>query len=264
MMKAYAKINLTLDILDKRKDGLHNLNSVMQTIDLFDELEFKKCDEIIVHSKISDDIIKRTALKIKQLFDVEGGVEIDVKKNIPVGAGLGGGSSDAAATILGLNSLWQLDLDLQSMVNIASELGSDVPFFLYNSCCFVSGFGDVVEPITGYGSDIVLANPGYELSTASAYAKLDKINYPKLHSSFKYAKKPAEFSSDLHNDFIHIQNKDVMDLLLEMKEHGALNSSITGKGPTVFGIFASAKKADHAYNKLINKYPFVYKTKTLI
>ena len=264
-MKAYAKINLSLDILNKRKDGFHNLNSVMRQIDLSDELEFSELDEVIVESPIKEDIVLKTALKLKQLFSVKKGIKIKIKKNIPISSGLGGGSSDAALTLLVLNKLWDLGLKTDYLVKIAADLGADIPFFLYNKCSFVSGTGDEVVPMQGTEMNILLINPGYAISTKEAYNQLDKKEHGKKKNSLKLKNKKEikEIASLLHNDFIAIQKQDVLDIIDEIKKNGALNASITGKGPTVFGIFKNRKKAQQAYEALKNQYPFVYLTRTL-
>lgn len=264
-LKAYAKINLALDVLDKRKDDYHNLNSVMQQIDLYDEISFEKSKELILQSQFKDDIILKTVLKLKELFKVEEGVNVSVKKNIPVAAGLGGGSSNAAATLIALNELWELNLDIDELIKIGAEIGSDVPFFIKGKSCFVSGKGENVEKIDLPMLNIVLVNPGYAISTKEAYSELDKKEHEQksLSLKLKNLKDVKEISANLHNDFIHIQKNEVKDIIKELVDNGALNASITGKGPTVFGIFENKEKAEKAYENLKGKYKFVYLTRTL-
>ena len=264
-VKAYAKINLTLDVLKKRKDGYHEVNSVMQKVDLHDDLNFEKFGDIIVQSQFRDDIILRTILKLKELFGIEEGVNVSVKKNIPAAAGLGGGSSDAAATLIALNELWELNLSTNDLLKIASELGSDVPFFIIGKGCFVSGRGEITEKINLPEMDILLINPGYEISTKEAYNELDRKIYENKKSSLKLKnlKNIKEIASNLHNDFVYIQKDDVKEIIKELINNGALNASITGKGPTVFGIFDNEEKAKKAYENLKDKYNFVYRGKTL-
>ena len=287
-VKAYAKINLTLDVLGSRKDGYHEVNSVMQQVDLHDELNFEKFGDIIVQSQFRDDIILRTILKLKELFSIEEGVNVSVKKNIPIAAGLGGGSSDAAATLIALNELWGLNLSTDDLLKIASELGSDVPFFIIGKGCFVSGRGEILEKINLPEMDILLINPGYEISTKEAYNELDKERYTNekinelifpslvkfsLRSNFINNKKSSlklknlknikEIASNLHNDFVYIQKDDVKGVIKDLISNGALNASITGKGPTVFGIFDNLERAKKAYENLKDRYKFVYVGKTI-
>ena len=247
-MRAYAKINLTLDILNKRKDSFHNIKSIMQKIDLYDNIEFQDSKKIIVKSPFKDDLVKKTAEKLKQLFDIKQGIKITVKKNIPTAAGLGGGSSDAALTLLVLNKLWDINLHLKDLIDIAAELGSDIPFFLKGNCCLASGKGEKLKLMKGKEHIILLVNPGYEISTKEAYKKLDKIKNKSIYD----------------NDFMNIQSDDVKDIIKELKQLKASKASITGKGPTVFGIFKNQTLATKAYKKLKDKYAFVRLSKALI
>ena len=264
-LKAYAKINLALDVLDKGDDNYHNLNSVMQQINLYDELSFEKSRDVVVESQFKEDIILRTILKLKALFEIEEGVTVSVKKNIPVAAGFGGGSADAAAALIALNELWNLNLSIDELIKIGAEIGSDVPFFIKGKGCFVSGKGEIVERIDLPEMDILLVNPGYEISTKEAYGELDKKEYENKSSSLrlKDSKDIRAISANLYNDFIHTQKDDVKDVIGELINNGALNASITGKGPTVFGIFENKEKAEKAYQNLKDKYKFVYLTRTL-
>lgn len=264
-LKAHAKINLTLDILEKRPDNYHELNSIMQQIELYDELTFEKSEDIIVQSQFKDDIILETILKLKDLLQIEEGVTVFVKKNIPTAAGLAGGSTDAATTLKALNQLWNLNLTQKDLIKIGAELGSDIPFCIIGNSCFVSGKGEIIENINLPEMHILLINPGYKISTKKAYEELGKINYEKKPSSLKMknSNNTKEIAANLHNDFIHIQKDDVKDIIKKLKDNQALNASITGKGPTVFGIFENKEIAEKAYNNLKDKYPFVYLTNTI-
>lgn len=264
-LKAYAKINLTLDVLGKMEDNYHKINSVMQQIDLYDELTFERSEDIIVQSQFRDDIILKTILKLKELFQIEEGITVFVRKNIPVSAGFGGGSADAAATLIALNDLWNLNLKVKDLIKVGAEIGADVPFCLIGGGCFVSGKGEIVEKINLPKTDILLINPGYEISTKQAYEELDKKK-PKnkfLSIKLKNSKNIKEIASVIHNDFIYIQKEEVKNIIKDMISNGALNSSITGKGPTVFGIFENKEKAEQAYENLKDKYKFVYLTQTI-
>jgi len=263
-IKAYAKINLTLDVLGKRADGYHDINSVMQKIDLYDELEFVDSKEVVVEGGVRDDIILKTILKVKELFQIEKGVKVKVTKNIPVMVGLGGGSSDAASTLLALNELWNLNLQRKDLINISIAIGSDVPFFLFGGSCLVSGKGDVLENIDLPQMDILLVNPGYGISTKVAYESLDKIKYGGKSSSlgFKGLKELSDVANSLHNDFLRMQKDDVGAIIKDLINNGALNASITGKGPTVFGIFSDKDSVEGAYQSVRNKYKFVLRTRT--
>jgi len=263
-LKAYAKINLALDVLKKRQDNYHEINSIMQQIDLYDELTFEESEDIIVQSQFKDDIILKTILKVKELFNIEQGITVFNKKNIPIAAGLAGGSTNAATTLTALNELWNLNLSTKELIKIGAELGADIPFFLSGNSCFVSGKGEITENINLPEMNLVLINPGYEISTKQAYEELDNKDYEKKFSSLKLKNLNdiKEISSNLHNDFIHIQKEEIKDIINDLISNNALNASITGKGPTVFGIFENKEKAEQAYENLKDKYKFVHLTKT--
>lgn len=145
--KAYAKINLTLDVVRKREDGFHDLKMIMIPIDFYDELSFESCEEIKLESNmdIPNNAILKTALLMKETFHIKQGVKIKLKKNIPIGAGLAGGSADIAATIRGLNQFWGINKELSELEDIALSLGSDTLFCLYNKPAYVYGRGEFIE-----------------------------------------------------------------------------------------------------------------------
>ena len=264
-LKSYAKLNLALDVLGRRSDNFHEINSVMQQIDLYDELTFETSEEIIVQSQFKDEIILKTIMKVKELFNIGQGIKVLTNKHIPAAAGLAGGSSDAAATLIALNKLWNLNLNQENLIKIAADIGSDVPFFIGGKSCFVSGRGEIIEKINLPEMHIVLINPGYGISTKQAYEELDKTIHEKKFSSLKLknSENIKEIAENLHNDFINLQKPEIKTIIRELIKNGALNASITGKGPTVFGIFETKEKAQQAYNNLKYKYNWVFLTKTI-
>ena len=151
--KAFAKVNLTLEILGKRRDGYHNLASVMQTVDLYDTLEFSEADDVLVtcdDDEITPEInlATKAAQALQRKTGVSLGANISIKKNIPVSAGMGGGSTDAAAALRGLNKLWKLGLSLDELTELAADVGSDVPFLVSGGTSLVQGRGEEVTPIS--------------------------------------------------------------------------------------------------------------------
>jgi 4-diphosphocytidyl-2-C-methyl-D-erythritol kinase len=151
--KAFAKVNLTLEILGKRRDGYHNLASVMQTVDLYDTLEFSEADDVLVtcdDDEITPEInlATKAAQVLQRKTGVSLGANISIKKNIPVSAGMGGGSTDAAAALRGLNKLWKLGLSLDELTELAADVGSDVPFLVSGGTSLVQGRGEEVTPIS--------------------------------------------------------------------------------------------------------------------
>lgn len=281
-LKSHAKINLTLKIGQKlKKQGLHKIESVMQPIDLFDNLTFEKADsKVIIESNnesllSKDNLAYKAAMLLKENYGVSHGAKIRIEKHIPIGAGLGGGSSNAASTLLALNSLWKLKLNQRKLAQHALDIGTDVPFFIYNKPALVEGVGDKIKPIKKHPKiNTVIVNPGFQVSTEWAYKAFDKIKKKSKEkrisaSSFiKLIEKrhPEGIADHIYNDFTEIvskKHKTIKEIQSLMNKYGALNSCLTGTGPTVFGLFNSIYTAREAYFKLKDVYPFVYLTKTI-
>jgi 4-diphosphocytidyl-2-C-methyl-D-erythritol kinase len=172
-IKAPAKINLFLSVLKKRPDGYHDLYSVLQMVSLYDELTFEPTTKGVSLVNSSQNLpldgrnlVIRAARSLAHAAGIKSGVHVTLKKNIPIGAGLGGGSSDAAATLVALNRLWGLGLTCDDLARMGQDLGSDVPFFLHGPTAFVSGRGGEVIPcVLDRDRWMVLINPGFEVST---------------------------------------------------------------------------------------------------
>lgn len=274
-LKAYAKINLTLDILRKVDSGYHEINSVMQQIKLHDDVFLKKIngDEIKVrcNKEIKGNLAHKAALLLKNKFDVKEGVEIKIEKNIPIAAGLSGGSTDAAATLTGLNSLWNLELTKDELMGLASDIGKDVPFHIIGGACRVSGMGEEVKKINSLKMDMVIINPGFRISTKEAYNNLDLNETGKKLKTDDMIKainnrNINEAAADLHNDFeLSIMKKHpvIKKIKEDLIKNNSLNALMTGSGPTVFGIFENEDKARNAYDNLKDKFNFVCMTKTI-
>ena len=212
-VKAPAKINLFLRVVGRRPDGYHEIESFMQKVELSDELHLFAVGEKISlacpNSSLPEDegnLVFRAAQLFFKTVGKQPGVRIVLEKNIPVAAGLGGGSSDAAATLLGLNELWSLGLSRNELGSLAEQLGSDVPFCLIGGTCFVAGKGEIIERIDMPDMDVLLVSPGYEMSTKEAYEKADNVGYEKKFSSLKMKglKDVKSVANGLYNDFIHI------------------------------------------------------------
>ena len=283
LLKSHAKINLTLKIGRKAKGSLHQIESVMHPIDLYDNLAFEKIeqDDVLIesnnHSILNkDNLAYKAAMLLKKRFGIHSGVKIRIEKNIPLGAGLGGGSSNAASALIALNSMWKLRLDQKKLMSIAFELGSDVPFFIPGKPALIEGVGEKVRPITSYPKiNAVIINPGFQVSTKWAYDAYDrnkkKASKRKALSAKDYAKlvqkKDIEGMADhLHNDFTEVVGKKykvVKEMTSLLNKYGALNACMSGSGPTVYGLYSSIYTAREAYFKLKDIYPFVYLTKTV-
>jgi len=191
-LNAPAKINLFLKVFGLRNDGYHVIESLIQKITLYDELSFSLSDDIFLSTDsdipVEENLVYRAALLLKNTFNVAGGAEIKLKKNIPIGAGLGGGSSDAAAALLGLSRLWSLKCSREDLGEIAGQLGSDVPFFLYGALSFAHGRGEKIIPKRINKSfTVMLVKPNIFVSTAWAYKNF-RGSRAEFHGSTELSK----------------------------------------------------------------------------
>ena len=279
LLQSYAKINLYLKIGKKLKSGYHNIQSVMQPIQLHDNISFEKLNEdlIIVQSNNPDleskgNLAYKAASILKDRFDVKEGVKIFIEKTIPMSAGLGGGSSNAANTLVTLNKTWDLNLTQNKLIDLGAEIGSDVPFFIEGNTSLVEGMGDKIKPLRkSISLNLVLVNPGIKVSTSWAYKQFDKGKKEKNKKDVKELinainkKDIKKISENIHNDFdamIEKKHKIISEIKTNLKKLGSLSSLVSGSGPTVFGVFDSIYPAREAYFKLKDMYPFVYLTKT--
>ena len=271
-LKSYAKINLTLDILGKREDNFHEIESIMQQVSLADDitLESIKEDKIILECSSKElenenNLAYKAALLLKTRFNIKRGVKIKIKKNIPTAAGLSGGSSNAAAILKALKRMWKIHTSEHELSKLGSELGSDVPFHIFGKTCLIKGRGEIVEPLENFPSaDIVIINPGFEVSTKEAYAEICHAEPCNIKATQTMLKEPSW--TFLHNDFEALtikKHKVIAEIKTRLKELGAVNSLMSGSGPTVFGIFKDIEIAQKAEEALKLKYPFVYLARTL-
>ncbi|MDI6839547.1 MAG: 4-(cytidine 5'-diphospho)-2-C-methyl-D-erythritol kinase [bacterium] len=251
LLKAYAKVNLGLKIVGERPDGYHNIETIMQTINFFDELEISKNSHGIDFSSNCPPYGKENmCFKAANLFltrmRIKTGVKINLTKQIWIGAGLGGGSSCAAKTLVGLNNLFGNLLSYDALFKLALELGSDVPFFLKGGIAFIKGRGDIITPLPHLEAPLwfILVYPKFSISTAWAYKEV-KNYLTKERCNFKISKNAIlngnikELSQNLYNDFEQLVFQ-TYPKLQEIKENilklGALGASLSGSGSCVYGI----------------------------
>lgn len=277
-VKSPAKINLTLEIVKKMPDGFHSLRSVMmKTENLFDEIEIifdEKKDgiEIFCDDKGIPTDEKNICWKIAEdFFKVSGkkvGLQIKIRKRIPALAGLGGGSSNGASVLLALNVYFDNILSFKKLIEVAAQVGKDIPVFLQKEkAVYVSGAGEKIKPIKNFSKfNFLLINPKGETSTGWAYGELDRRMWfmedkKRKNISQMLIKNYSSLeimSNWLYNDF-DIVAEEKFPIIKELKNclvsFGALNVSITGKGPTVFGIFKNKKEALKAKKIFKKKYP---------
>ncbi len=256
MFTAYAKINIGLFVEEKRPDGYHNLLTVFHRVDLADTIRFSPAEKILVDSDDpaapgdESNLCHRAAAALRALAGIQAGVRIELRKKIPVGAGLGGGSSDAATVLSHLPAFWGISVDEAALRTIALGLGSDVPYFLRSGSALARGRGELLEyfdlqiPYT-----ILLCNPGIHVATGWAYARVTPRPAPAedLRSIILDGlRDPAGLSRGLRNDFepaVFAAHPEIADLKTTMLDRGAVFASMSGSGSSVFGFFSSAETA---------------------
>jgi 4-diphosphocytidyl-2-C-methyl-D-erythritol kinase len=267
-MRAYAKINLGLDVLAKRKDGYHDVSMIMQTIDLYDSIVIKrtKANRISVKTNLSylpidsRNLVYKAAALFKETLHLNGHVQICLYKKIPVAAGLAGGSADASAVLRGLNHLYQTHLSHEELMKLGVKLGADVPYCIMMGTALSEGIGEILSPLPPMPDcHILLVKPEINVSTKHVYNNL-RLNTSIQHPDIVMIKKSLEKNclSDLVKymgnilQTVTIKEYPIITRIKDiMIEKGALTSLMSGSGPTVFGIYEdkNAAKAAHFYFK---------------
>jgi 4-diphosphocytidyl-2-C-methyl-D-erythritol kinase len=275
---APAKINLFLRVLRKRADGYHDIFSLMQKISLYDELTFAHYPRgIVLHCPGSDlpendnNLVVRAAKAIFDYCDYQSGIKITLVKKIPMTAGLGGGSSDAATTLIALNKLCSLKLKKNELIKLGAKIGADVPFFIFGNAALASGIGDKLKHLRNLPPlDLILIKPSFELSTKMVYENLNlRLTMEKNNYSIPRILDLGDIVQVLHNDLESVSIKihpELTDLKQMLLRHGALGALMSGSGPTVFGIFRNGNEAKKALKGIENEISGqcrVYLTKSL-
>jgi 4-diphosphocytidyl-2-C-methyl-D-erythritol kinase len=266
--KAPAKLNLRLKVTGRRPDGYHELVSLMVPIDVCDVLEFQVTPDTVklfwegLPVPVDEhNLVRRAAEAFFERSEVKGGVSIRVCKNIPVAAGMGGGSSDAAATLLSLNRLWSRPLSLETLRDMALKLGADVPFFLEPRPSIARGIGELLEPAERWPEVwYLIVSPPFQVSTEWVYGnlrlRLTSNEYDRIKEEL--GKERLVISQFLENDLETVTSSKfpilgrIKKTLLDAGAEGAL---MTGSGPSVFGVFASRNQAEQARDKIV-RYDF--------
>ncbi|MDP4109782.1 MAG: 4-(cytidine 5'-diphospho)-2-C-methyl-D-erythritol kinase [Bacillota bacterium] len=281
LQNSYAKINLTLDVLSKRQDSYHEVRMIMQTIELHDTLRIETAGEpgeIRVRSNLSylPTDSRNLAYKAAQLFFDETGIKnpgltIDLKKRVPVSAGLAGGSGNAAAVLKGLNALFGAGISHEKLCKLGEAIGADVPFCLTGGTMLAEGIGEKLTPLKAVPhAFVVLTKPAFSVSTAAVYKALDSrriISHPDTAGALKAidGQNLAELSIRLYNvlfDVVRLQHRTVSEIREELIVNGALGAVMSGSGPSVFGFFEKKEAAQTAYNTLKSKYRDTFLTET--
>jgi 4-diphosphocytidyl-2-C-methyl-D-erythritol kinase len=265
VLKSPAKINLFLKILKKREDGYHEIATLMQAIDLKDEIVLEKKEKGITISTDHPDCpvdesnlaFKAAALLLEDR-GIKVGVHIDIKKRIPIAAGLGGGSSNAATVLKGLNRIFELQVPKRKLHRLAAQLGSDVPFFLGSGQALARGRGEKLEPVRLFsGYWLVLVYPGFGISSRWAYrgfkiylTKAEKeYNLKNLENRKGFFKALHDFDNDLEKA-VQARYPAIGRIKDILTSSGAIKSSMSGSGPTVYGVFEHKLKAEEVARKI--------------
>jgi 4-diphosphocytidyl-2-C-methyl-D-erythritol kinase len=277
-IKAFGKINLYFELVNKRKDGYHDIKSIMQNIDLHDELileESVKGIEIGSNIKSIPKDNKNTVYKaaeiVKEIFGIHKGIKIFINKRIPHEAGLGGGSSDAAALIEALDKMWDLDMKEELKHKIAGKIGTDVHFFLEDGTSYVTGKGDITEKIKKFTwNNILLVKPKISISTPYVYSKVKKedLSHDNTNSILELYKRSKEkeiipyFKNDLEK-IVFEEFKEVENIKQAMIKSKARLSLMSGSGSSVFGLFDNETDMVECKKIMEKQYKRVYITKSI-
>ena len=278
-IKAYGKVNISLDVVGKRENGYHLLSMIMQNIDLYDEIEVEKqeCGIILECNKSyvpvdNRNLAYKAAEIFKERYDIVDGVKINIEKNIPVSAGLAGGSTDAAAVLKVMNKLFNVNATEEELMELGLKLGADIPYCIHGGTALCEGIGEIITPIKPFRDKIVvLVKPAFGVSTKEVYKN---FNLEKV----KQHPKTADIINAIENDdlnFVASNMKNLLEnvtlrkhkILIKIKEEmnacGAINSMMSGSGPTVFAFFDDMLKAQRCFEKMKKKYSDVFITRTI-
>ena len=257
MVNAAAKVNLALEVLSKRADGYHEIATVMQAVDLSDRLTLDAAPAIEVHTSAADvptderNLAYRAAAALREAAKVEYGARITLDKRIPVAAGLGGGSTDAAAVLAALNQLWQLQWPLERLEELAVDIGMDVPFFLRGGAALGTGRGERLTPIRSAVLALVLVNPRFPVSTAETYGRVTPAMYSdgaraRGVAGALAARGAGRVAASLYNGLelaARAAYPQIAQMEAALTAAGALGAMMSGSGPTVFGVARSWEQA---------------------
>ena len=264
-----CKINIGLRVVRKREDGYHDLETIFYPVyGLHDELEVVKAEEfafhqdgLVVDCSPTDNLIYKVYQRMQVHFPQIGNVKITFKKNIPFGAGLGGGSSDAAHMAIALNEIFQLGLTKEQLAEEVRPLGADCPFFIYNTPCYAEGIGDKLMPISLdlSGLRLVMIKPHCGVSTREAYSGI--IRHPEVEGQIKQALQDGQSFADMRpllvNDFeqtIFPLHHEIAEIKKRLQEAGAVYVAMSGSGSTVFGLFQhNAEGSTNAQLRLLHE-----------
>ena len=268
-LRALAKINLGLDVTGKREDGYHEVRMVMQTIQMYDQLEIKESKEPGIRLTTNlpflpcndGNLVYKAAKILMDEFDIRQGVDMNLTKFIPVAAGMAGGSSDAAAALVGINRMFQLGLTKRQLMERGVQIGADVPYCVMRGTALSEGIGEILTPLPPVPQcQVLIAKPGISVSTKFVYEHLDAASlrpadHPDIDGMIAAIKDRDIYgTASLLGNVLETVTIPEYPVIAEIKERlkslGAVNALMSGSGPTVFGIFTSPKAAEGAYEEM--------------
>ncbi|MBQ3061486.1 MAG: 4-(cytidine 5'-diphospho)-2-C-methyl-D-erythritol kinase [Lachnospiraceae bacterium] len=270
VLKAYGKINLSLDVIRRRPDGYHDVKMIMQTVNVYDTLTMAKREDesISIETDLpgltcgEDNLVYKAIKLIKDAYSINEGVEVYLEKNIPMAAGMAGGSSDCAAALKGMNILFDLNLSDKELMEYGVKLGADVPYCIMGGTALSEGIGEILTPVNHLkGVKVVIATPNVSVSTPWAYKSLvldEKTVHPNTEIMLEAVAnndidKLAKNAYNVLETVVAKEYKEIGALEETMCEKGALGSIMSGSGPTVFGIFDDEEKAESACKEIKEK-----------
>ena len=278
-LTARAKINLSLDVMKKRYDGYHKVKMIMQQIDLYDIVTLTENDRQTINIRTECEYIPtdekniayQAAELLKEKLDISKGVDIRIEKNIPVAAGLAGGSSNAAAVLLGLNRLWDLHLTTKELMLWGVEIGADVPFCVLGGAALAEGIGENLTPIRGLENVwVVISKPSFSVSTEGIYKQLDLSKLKQRQDIYVLIDAVergdlVKLSKNMFNvleEVTALKHPIIKQIKKKMLEYNAIGSIMSGSGPTVFGIYKNYERAKSARDNLLKLYKQTYITQS--
>lgn len=267
ILKAYAKINLGLDVLRRREDGYHDVRMIMQSVSLYDKLTLKKLsrDEISMSSNVAalpnneKNLVYRAIHLIKTEYGISGGVRAELEKKIPMAAGMAGGSTDAAAALIGMNKLFDLRLSTEQLMELGVKIGADVPYCILSGTALSEGIGERLTPLRPMPHCyILIAKPRISVSTRFVYENLeaDKLAYhPDIDGMTEaIGRGDLRGITDRLSNVLETVTERKYPIIHQIKDvmlaNGAMNALMSGSGPTVFGIFEDESMARKALEKV--------------
>ena len=274
MAHSYAKINLTLDVLSKRPDGYHNVEMIMQTVSLYDLILVDKTEKnISISTNLKylpvneKNIAYKAALEFFKYTCIKAGCKIMIHKNIPVAAGLAGGSGNAAAVLCSLDKLYNTNLSSDELMDIASKLGADVPYCIMGGTALATGIGEILTPLPSIPKcNILMVKPPISVSTAAIYEAIDTAEIDKRPNTNamidalaqKDLNSVAQKLSNVMGNVTETMHPIVKGIRRKMLMNGALGAVMSGSGPTVFGIFPDYETAKKSHDSFYYQFKEVY------